>query len=58
MNYNKIGAADVMISETAKNSKNDIFRSKQTTNKVLAKIIRFRSKKKGMIDVFKAKGYH
>ena len=36
----KIGATDVIITLTAKNSRNNVFRRKQTANKLLPKIFR------------------
>ena len=45
LNYNKIGAADPITSETSKNNRNNVYNV-------------FSSKKKGNIDILKIKGGH
>ena len=53
----KIDAPDAIITETAKTNKNNIFSSKQTTQKKPPKIFRgFKLRTKSTIDVLNVKG--
>ena len=53
---NKVGATDAIKSWTSKNSRNDIFKSKQRTKKILRNIFTGFEIRKSTIDVLKAKG--
>ena len=57
LKYKNIGAADPTRSSTGKNSRNNVFRRRQTTKKVPPSIFRgFEARKKCTIDVLLAKG--